>query len=425
MNSAIALTARPALPQPLLMRMLAALTLILGLMLAQTAAAQTFTMTEGEGRPVSLPQGASSVFVADPSIADAQAGSPNTIYLSALSAGQTSIIVSDASGATLVEWTVAVRRASGGAAAVLGGNLQLNQNGDMAVISGNADTVNRARGVSAASRSLQTNEQATVIDNSTYTGGGEQVSLRVRFVEASRSDLLRLGVNLSALGNSTSGPLRVTSALGNPTGFLGGAAATDPSIGGRISAGGATIDALIDALERRGAVQILSEPTLTTVSGQSASFRAGGEFAYPVNQGDGVTAAAFKEYGVAIDFTPIILPNRRIAIQVSPEVSFIDAANSTSVDGFTVPGLSVRRVSTNVEVGSGQTFAIAGLYEQFSENNASGPPGMTRVLGRNSQNRRERELMIFITPYLTSARDVAQPRVQRRAPQAGVGFIVK
>lgn len=411
------------LPRPLL-SFLALIVLLAGLTVASAARAATFSMTEGEGRPVQLPAGAASVFVADPSIADAQAGSPNTIYLSALSAGQTNIIVSDANGATLVEWSIAVRRATGGAAAVLGGNLQLNQNDNLAVISGNADTVNRARGVAAASRALQ-DEGATVIDNSTYTGGGEQVSIRVRFVEASRSDLMRLGVNLSALGTSTSGPIRITTALADASGFLGGATAARPSVGGRISAGGLNIDALIDALEQRGAVQILSEPTLTTVSGQPASFRAGGEFAYPINQGNDVISAAFKEYGVSIEFTPVILPNRRIAVHVAPEVSFIDDNNSTSVQGFRVPGLSVRRVDTNVEVASGQTFAIAGLYEQYSDHSASGVPGLTRLLGNNTSNRRERELMVFITPYLTSAKDVAAPRQRRPAPQSGVGFIVK
>ncbi|MDO5621557.1 MAG: pilus assembly protein N-terminal domain-containing protein [Paracoccus sp. (in: a-proteobacteria)] len=401
-----------------------ALSALLVLILALSAAANTvLNLTEGEGRAFNLPEGAANVFVADPMVADVQASSPTSIYITGVSQGRTNIIVRDMQDRTMIDFAVTVRRGTGRVESLLGPGLSLHDQGDAVVISGQAQDIGAARSASAVRSALEA-QDVPVIDNSTYAGA-TQVSLRVRFVEASRSDLRRVGVDLAALGRSAGGPLRVVTGLGDPTGFLDGGAISGPAAGGRATAGSFTIDTLIDALEQRGVVQILSEPTLTTVSGQTASFRAGGEFAYPINQGDGVISAAFKEYGVSIDFTPTILPGNRIAVHVRPEVSFVDKTNSVSVDGFQVPGVSVRRADTIVEVGSGQSFAIAGLYEQFSESSSSGVPGMSRIFGRNSRTRSERELMIFITPYLAGAQDATEARSQRPAPQRSVGFITR
>ncbi|SMO45037.1 type II and III secretion system protein family protein [Paracoccus laeviglucosivorans] len=398
--------------------------LLVSIAFVGTAAAQSrLVLTEGDGRTIQLPENTGTVFVADPMIADAQAMSPSSIYVSAITPGRTNIVLSDENDQQIGTYSVEVRPSGGGAEGLLAPGLSANRRGNAVVISGQANDVGSARSVAAAQRAYES-EGIMVQDQTRYTGG-TQVSLRVRFVEASRSDLQRLGVDLNAYGASSAGPMRVVTGLGDPTGYLGGGAVGGPAVGGRITAGGFTIDTLIDALEQRGAVQILSEPTLTTVSGRKASFRAGGEIAYPVNQGDGVITAAFKQYGVSIDFTPTVLPNNRIAIEVQPEVSFLDAANSVQVEGFQVPGVSVRRADTTVEVGSGQTFAIAGLYEQFSENRANGVPGLSQVFGKNTRTRRERELIIFITPYLADARDTARPRTPRPAPQATVGFITR
>ncbi|TWI35125.1 type II and III secretion system protein family protein [Paracoccus sulfuroxidans] len=409
-----------SLPVPLFLGFLL-LVLLAGPSLAQAR----LVLREGEGRMMNLPEGTATVFVADPMIADAQASSPNSIYVTGIAPGRTNIILSDANEQQLAQYAIDVRPDTSAANGMMAPGLTINTTPDGAVISGNTNDVQGARSVSAATRALQ-NQGVSVQDNSTY-GGGTQVSLRVRFVEASRNDLQRLGVDLSALGSSAAGPLRVVTGLGNPTGFVDGAVngPGGPAVGGRATAGSFTIDTLIDALERRGAVQILSEPTLTTVSGRRASFQAGGEIAYPVNQGDGVITAAFKQYGVSIDFLPTVLPNRRIAIEVKPEVSFLNNEATVAVQGFQVPGVSVRRADTTVEVSSGQTFAIAGLYEQFSENSSNGVPGMSNIFGKSTRSRRERELMIFITPYLAGSRDVAGPRQARPQPQNTVGFITR
>lgn len=399
------------------------LTLLLLLSPVAALAQSALILTEGDGRVIDLPPETATVFVADPMVADAQAISPGSIYVTGYQRGSTRIVLTDDSDQTIAQYTVEVRPEGGGAEGVLAPGLTATRRGNVAIVTGNAADVNAARSVAAATRAFQA-EGIAVEDRSRYTGG-TQVSLRVRFVEASRSDLQRIGIDLSALGASSGGPIRVVTGLGDPTGFLDGGAVSGPAIGGRATAGSFTIDTLIDALEQRGVVQILSEPTLTTVSGRRASFRAGGEIAYPVNQGDGVITAAFKQYGVSIDFTPTVLPDNRIAIEVQPEVSFLDASSSVQVDGFQVPGVSIRRADTTVEVGSGQTFAIAGLYEQFSENRANGVPGLSQVFGKTTRSRRERELMIFITPYVATARDSARPRAQRPPAQATVGFMTR
>ncbi|MFV0386019.1 type II and III secretion system protein family protein [Paracoccus sp. (in: a-proteobacteria)] len=396
------------------------LTILVLFLATQAALAQQFTVREGEGRALELPLETETVFIADPLIADAQAISPSSIFVTGYAPGETTIILNDINDREIAQYNVVVQPSGAGAGALLGQGLNAREGRQVAIISGSTDSVEGAQSVTSSRRAYERND-VTVQDNSTYRDG-TQISLRVRFIEASRNDLQRLGVDVAALG---SGPLRVVAGgVGDPAGGLGEGLG-GLAVGGTATAGRYNIDALIDMLEERGSVQILAEPTLTTVSGRRASFQAGGEIAYPVNQGNNVITAAFREYGVSIDFLPTLLPNNRIAIEVKPEVSVVDRTNSVVVEGFQVPGLSVRRVDTTVEVASGQTFAIAGLYEQFSENTSRGVPGMSQLLGKNSRNRRERELMIFITPFIADAKDVAAPRAARKAPRATVGFITR
>jgi pilus assembly protein CpaC len=257
------------------------------------------------------------------------------------------------------------------------------------------------------------------------------VALRVRFVEASRTQLRALGVNLAAVDGTD---LRVLTGIANPTDFLSGENGLGTNalgVGASGEIGDASIDALVTALERRGVVRILSEPTLTTTSGKRATFRAGGEFAFPVNQGNDVITAQYRSFGVSLDFLPVVLPNNRIAIEVAPEVSFIDADVGVQVSGFNAPGLSVRSATTTVEVGSGQTFAIAGLYEQFATDSDTGIPGtrdslLRGLFGTTAQRREERELIILITPYLVEASDAVEAaRPPHVKVSDTVGFILQ
>ena len=153
-------------------------------------------------------------------------------------------------------------------------------------------------------------------------------------------------------------------------------------------------------------MHILAEPTLITVSGREASFLAGGEFPFPIAQEGGAISVDFREYGVRLSFTPTILAGQLIRLQVAPEVSEPDFSNAVTVGGFPVPGRSVRNANTTIELGSGQTFAIAGLLSQNTRATASRVPGLGNlpVLGalfRSVQYvKSESELLIIVTPEL-------------------------
>ena len=172
---------------------------------------------------------------------------------------------------------------------------------------------------------------------------------------------------------------------------------------------------MIDALDQEGLVSVMAEPTLTALSGQTASFLVGGEFPIPITQGNsnsvGVT---FKSFGVAQDFTPTVLGTDRISLLVRPEVSELSAANSVTLSGFNIPGLTVRRVETTVELASGQRFVIGGLLQDNMRDVVGRLPGLGNlpVLGKlfSSQNYRNNktELVVIVTAYTVKPMDGGQ-----------------
>lgn len=404
---------------------------VLALIMPVAAAAQTaLTVPEGGGRLVNLPREAASLFVGDPGVASVQAVSGDAFVLGGVRPGRTTVFALDFDDRQIANYAVTVTPDDAGAVGALrqeAPGVDTRQLGDTAVIVGVADGVADALAVLAARRGLE-GAGREVIDRSRLAGG-TQVSLRVRFVEASRTDLLEIGVDLSAI---EAGSLRVLTGIGDPAGFvIGGAANANGGLlaGAGGSAGDVNIDGLLRALERRGVVRILSEPTLTTTSGRPASFQAGGEFGFPVAQGEGVVTTEFREFGVSVEFLPVVLPSGRIALEVAPEVSFLDERGGVTTGDFTAPALSVRRASTTVEVGSGQTFAIAGLYEQTSADTDRGVPGtrtgpFSTLFGSRSQRREERELVIFITPFIAEASDATTARPRTVPLVDTVGFIV-
>lgn len=401
------------------------LSLILWLGLTVAALAEgTLSVVEGNGKLINLDRPASSVFIGDPAIADVQAVSDGTLYVSGVAAGTTNLLALDFEENMIAMYRIVVTADNAEARAVLDdaarGSVGARAAGNSAIIKGRARNMEEALAALEARRALSA-QGRRVVDR-TETSSPVQVSLRVRFVEASRQELRRVGVDLSAIGDG--GDIFNVFAEGSIADATFG-------IGGTLTPGGNTLDIMLEALESEGVVQILSEPNLTTVSGRRATFRAGTEFAFPVNQGDGVITAEYKQTGVSLDFLPTVLPNDRIALEISPEVSFVDPDVAVNVNGFSAPSVSLRRAQTTVEVASGQTFAIAGLYEQFGSDSSSGVPGLRRtpVLGNafnvRDQRRDERELIIFVTPLLADASDAAGkppppvPAVNR------VGFILK
>jgi pilus assembly protein CpaC len=182
----------------------------------------------------------------------------------------------------------------------------------------------------------------------------------------------------------------------------------------RFNAGGLDWTGFIDALKEDGLVKILAEPTLIALSGQTANFLAGGEFPVPVPQGLGTVAIDYKAFGVGLSFTPNVLSKDKISMKVSPEVSELDFSTAIRFSGFVVPGLSTRRASTTIELGDGQSFAIAGLLRDAVRETISKYPilGEIPILGAlfksSSFQKSETELVIIVTPHLVKPLDLAK-----------------
>ncbi len=251
--------------------------------------------------------------------------------------------------------------------------------------------------------------------------GAQEVLLEVKFAEVDRSALAQLGVNVfstgaaNLIGTSTTGqygglgPQSVTSTPGQNT-----SSATTESISNILNlflfSPNIHLGAVIEALETKNLLQILSEPTLIAVNGKKASFLAGGQFPFPIVQpGQGFTAVtiSFKDFGVKLDFTPVIMPNGNIHLTVEPEVSTLDYADAITISGFTVPALSTRKAETEFELRDGQSFVIAGLMDNRVTDTWNKAPGLgdIPILGAffksKSISKSNSELMVLCTVHKT------------------------
>jgi pilus assembly protein CpaC len=278
-----------------------------------------------------------------------------------------------------------------------------------------------------------------------------QVMLKVRIAEINRTMLKKVGVNLlnrdsgntlfnigqgspgsisTAPGTFNSGTGTITGPI-DPSGALPGQSVVKFSnIVGGTTLGlfghifGTDLLGSLDLMQNDGFVTTLAEPTLTALSGETASFLAGGEFPIPVSQAIGAVTIEYKQYGVGLAFTPIVLADGRISMRVRPEVSEISSAGSVTLNGFVVPALTTRRAETTVELGSGQSFMLAGLLQNKNNNSIQKAPflGDLPILGAlfrsTSYQRNETELVIIVTPYLVRpvSGQLAVPTQGYRAP---------
>jgi pilus assembly protein CpaC len=248
-----------------------------------------------------------------------------------------------------------------------------------------------------------------------------QVHLRVRVAEVSREVIKEFGINWESVFET--GDLLFGFATGRPAFGAAGSIFRGPPQAngaapdlffGSFTPGDNVVNTAIDALAQEGLVNILAEPNLTALSGETASFLAGGEFPIPVATGDdNEIQIEFKEFGIQLAFTPTVLSGNRISLRVRPEVSELSNDGAIQLNGLTIPALKTRRAETTVELGSGQSFAIGGLLSSGVQNAVSKTPGLgdLPVLGtlfRSTAFRRdETELVIIVTPYLV--RPVDEP----------------
>lgn len=372
-----------------------------------------------KGRLVRLDQPAASVFLADPAIADIQVKSPTLVYVFAKQAGETSLFAVDQNDELLANFRIAVTHNLSGLEQALrdyipDAYIKASSLGDAVVLSGVVRSAQQAEDARSLASRLSGGD-ANVI-NRIAVKGPNQINLRIRVAEVQRTTLKRIGFNLDALLSvgsfafalATGNAVTTTGTMGDPTTEVRrtvSGAATD-SLAGRYRGGNVDVNGVIDALESEGLVTVLAEPNLTTTSGETASFLAGGEFPIPVPQDNNTVTIEFKKFGVSLAFTPTILNDGRINLRVRPEVSQLTSTGEVRVNGFLIPALTVRRAETTVELGSGQSFAIAGLIQNNVTHDIRRFPGLgdLPILGAlfrsDGFRRNETELVIIATPYV-------------------------
>lgn len=350
----------------------------------------------------------SSLLVGDSKVADVLALTNKSIYVLGKKIGTTSLIISDRNKQPIAVVDVVVSHDVEGLKARLFEVMPKekievrNVNGSV-ILSGSVSSSTRVTQAAAIAKQYAADPLKVV--NLLSVTGSQQVMLAVRFAEVQRSVAKELGLNTQLTGKKFS--ISTGDALANgafsATAFLSGTL-------GPIGIAGANLSILFDALEQKGIVKTLAEPNLIALSGDTASFLAGGEFPIPVAQDtdDGGTTITieFKEFGVSLAFTPTVLSDGLINILVAPEVSKIDNTNAVTISGFTIPGLTTRRAKTTVELRDGQSFAIAGLIQSDFQDTIRQLPGLGDVpvlsgLFRSTDfQRNETELVIVVTPYL-------------------------
>jgi pilus assembly protein CpaC len=358
---------------------------------------------------VQLPGPAKTVFVANPDIADVQVPTPGTFLVYGKKAGSTSVFAISESGAS-TSYTVRVSRAIGDIAAAMhsavpGGHFTVSTAPDGIAITGSVNSPRDAERVKAAAKEFLGDKET--IDFELTVAAPTQVTLRVQIAEVSRTVSRSLGVNWSALGTIGSIahlPALTLNANTDPIICVGTAGTICPS---------ANFNGVINALDSQGLATILAEPTLTAISGETANFLVGGQYPIPVPQGVQIVTIEYKSYGISLDFTPTVLDGNRINVKVRPEVSQLTSVGAATLDGVTVPALTVSRADTTVELGSGESFAIAGLFQNNGQNQIQSIPWLSDVpilgtLFRSSTfQRNESELVIIVTPYIV--RPVSRP----------------
>jgi pilus assembly protein CpaC len=370
------------------------------------------TLEVNKGTLVRLSGPAATVFVANPEIADVQVKSPTLVYISAKSPGETVIYAVDASDSVLLNAPILVQHEI----SRLRSSLQQLAPGDRIaadsvdgnlVLSGVVSDAGQADKVRALAASIAGEVKGSQVINRMTVATPNQVNLQVRIAEVDVTKLNEIGVNWSKIGSNlsflTQNPVSIAGELTNTLRV------------GKI--GGQAVSATIQALTDEGFITSLAEPNLTAMSGQTASFLAGGEFPVPITGSAATTGGVptitveFKSFGVSLAFTPTVIDGQHLNLRVRPEISELTTTGEvsvplTSTQVVTIPALTVRRAETSVELASGESFALAGLLMHTSQQLVSKVPwiGDIPVIGavfRSDRFQRgETDLVVIVTPYL-------------------------
>jgi pilus assembly protein CpaC len=389
--------------------------------------ARFLSLGVGKSIVIDLPRDIKDVLVADPKIANAVVRSAQRAYIIGATIGQTNIVFFDSAGQQIAAYDIAVKRDLNGARAALkqtlpNSDITIDGLGDGIILTGTVASPIEAQQAGDLAARLAGGPEKVV--NSIVVRGRDQVMLKVTVAEVARSIIKQLGIDLS--GSLNYGTAVVNFNNANPFTVTGQPLVANNAI---TTAFGSTpsVQATIRAMESAGVVRTLAEPNLTAISGESATFIAGGEFPIPTGVTCQTTAAgavgqcapsiAFKKFGISLNFTPVVLTGGRISLRVMTEVSEVSNDNSITVTGITVPSVKTRRAETTLEIPSGGAMAMAGLIQDQTKQAINGLPGLSQlpVLGSLFRSRdyinNQTELMVLVTPYVVRA--VAQKDLSR------------
>lgn len=358
----------------------------------------------GKGRMLRLPEDVDAIFVAEPAIADIQIKSPRMVYLFGKLPGETTIYAVTKDETVVLNQRIQVAHNLDPLNELIQAIhpealVDIQSLNNTIVLTGLVPDISTAEDIYQLAG--QVLGEGGRIMNRIKVAGANQVNLRVRVAEVDRQISKQLGFDWDvlrqtgslAIGFATIGAGSVTSATTNV-------------VTGSLSSGNWDVNSVIDALDNEGLITVLAEPNLTAMNGEVANFLAGGEFPIPIAQGDDTISITFKQFGVSLSFSPQTLDAGRINIKVITEVSQLSDAGAVQFTGFAIPALTTRRAETTVELRSGQSFAIAGLLQNVTNQAVEDFPGLADlpIIGPLFKSERfrtnETELLIVVTPYL-------------------------
>lgn len=391
---------------------------------APAKAAQIFSSEQAQRRTIYVPRDkslsyrlpgpASRIVVAQPEIAKVTATSSSSFYVQGVEFGSTNLLVYGAGGGLMQVIDIRVGYDAEGlqddlAAAFPGEDIQVKNLGEKLMLTGKVSHT----GIQTKAEEIANTYAPDAVITRLKVMSAQQVVLEVRVLEASRSALQDIGFS----GTITNGSFNFSFG----SGLIGGSA---PAASLHLTGGsGSTlIDTQLVALEEKGIVRTLARPNLVALSGEQATFHAGGEYPYPVPQRENLVTLEFRKYGVELNFKPTVQDNGLIRLEVEPSVSELDFSNAVHVLGITIPGITIRHTKTVVEMKDGQSLSIGGLFQRNYSNSMRQPPGIGNVpilgaLMRSSRWRRaETELIVIITPRFTTEADMSAAAEMRTTP---------
>jgi len=392
------------------------------LLISSFGSSQNVQLGLNKSMIVQLPSDVSEVIVSQPSVAGAIMRNKRSSIIQGVGAGETNVFFLDAYGRQIAVVEISIVNDVSTLISALrnivpGSRINVDSFGERIVLSGTArssDDIEKAMAIAIQFAGGENN-----VANVISVSGAQQVMLKVVVAEVQRETVRQLGINLSgslSVGNLTTGLLSVP-----PIGGASNVAAPNTFTAG-FSGGGLAIQATLSALERRGALRTLASPTLTAISGGEATFLAGGEYPVPVGFDNGQIIFEFKEFGVNLNFSPVVRSNGIISLDVETSVSEPTTEGGFNAGGITIPATRQRQASTSVQMSSGETLVIAGLIEDKVRQQFNSLPGIGNIpiIGALFRSRdfvrSQTELLIMVTPVLVS------PGAPPRLPTDNLNF---